>query len=167
MTTSSTDILIVGAGPTGLMLGLELASQRIPFRIIDASVKPSDKSRALVLHSRTLELLARHGIAESFVCKGVYNEAMQVFANGKFVLEVDLKRTRFRDTAFPYPLAISQAETEEVLEDTLRSGRVVLLVHRQLATTRTCEHSVRVVSCNVQSSKKGHQRSNLFPSPEW
>lgn len=66
MSETDIDILIVGGGPTGLMLALELASQENApsFRIIDGASVRSDKSRALALQSRTLELLARHGIAD-------------------------------------------------------------------------------------------------------
>jgi len=62
---AETEVLIVGARPAGLMLALELAPQPIPFRITKASLVRSDKSRALVLHPRTLEFLARHGMSKT------------------------------------------------------------------------------------------------------
>jgi 2-polyprenyl-6-methoxyphenol hydroxylase-like FAD-dependent oxidoreductase len=122
------DILIIGAGPTGLALALELATQTPSpsFRIIEATVERSNKSRALVLHPRSLELLARHGIAQSFLSRGRFNHAIRLFANQKFVFEIDLMKTPFRDTAFPNPLMISQAETEAVLEETLSKYGIVV-----------------------------------------
>jgi 2-polyprenyl-6-methoxyphenol hydroxylase-like FAD-dependent oxidoreductase len=55
----TTPVLIVGAGPVGLTLACELASYRIPVRIIDKAARRTDKSKAIVLWSRTLELLDR------------------------------------------------------------------------------------------------------------
>src|SRR4051812_27441817 len=87
---TTTEILIIGSGPTGLMLALELNMQKIPFRILDSTAIRSDKSRALVLHSRSLELLARHGIAQRFIERGRSNSGVRIFVNAKFVYEVDL-----------------------------------------------------------------------------
>lgn len=64
------DVLIVGAGPVGTTLALELAYQKTSFRIIDQAPERSDKSRALVVQPRTLELLNRHGHAEQLVPQG-------------------------------------------------------------------------------------------------
>ncbi|CZR56715.1 related to tetracenomycin polyketide synthesis hydroxylase tcmG [Phialocephala subalpina] len=119
-----TDVLIVGGGPTGLMLALELTSQDIPFRIIDSSPIRSDKSRALVLHSRTLELLNRHGIAQEFVDRGNFNLAVRIFANQKFVFENDFNIIAFNDTMYQNPLIISQAEIESILDEVLMKHQV-------------------------------------------
>ena len=123
----TTDVLIIGAGPTGGMLALELAMQDIPFRIIDSAPIRSDKSRALVLHSRTLELLNRHGgEAEELVKQGRVNMGVRIFANKKFVFEMDINDIIFPDTMFPAPLMISQAETERFLDKgLLKHGKSV------------------------------------------
>jgi 2-polyprenyl-6-methoxyphenol hydroxylase-like FAD-dependent oxidoreductase len=108
------------------MLALEPASQSIPFRITEAGLVRSDKSRALVLHPRTLELLARHDIVQNFLSRGTFNDSIRIFANQKFAFEIDLKETPFRDTVFPNPLIISQAETETVLCEALEKYGVVV-----------------------------------------
>ncbi|KAE8449614.1 hypothetical protein EG329_007944 [Mollisiaceae sp. DMI_Dod_QoI] len=116
---SHIDVLIVGAGPTGLMLALELGAQNISFRMIDSCPVRSDKSRALVLHSRTLELLNRHGIVQKFIDRGKFNMAVRIFANQKFVFENDFNILAFDDTLYQNPLIISQAEIESVLDEVL------------------------------------------------
>jgi 2-polyprenyl-6-methoxyphenol hydroxylase-like FAD-dependent oxidoreductase len=116
---TTADVLIIGSGPTGLMLGLELSLQKISFRILDSTAIRSDKSRALVLQSRSQELLRRHGIIEKFHALGRINTGMRVFTNKKFAFEVDLLNLGYTDTEFPTPLIISQAETERLLEERL------------------------------------------------
>ena len=63
----STQVLIVGAGPTGLVLALRLARHGIPFRIIDKNGGPGQASRAVVVHARTLEFYRQLGIADEAV----------------------------------------------------------------------------------------------------
>lgn len=120
------EVLIVGGGPTGLMLALELAVHKIRFRIIDSSPTRSDKSRAFVLHSRTLELLNRHGIAQEFIDRGKFNLAVRIFANQKFVFENDFNSIAFDDTMYQNPLIISQAEIESIFDEVLLKMDVIV-----------------------------------------
>src|SRR5271168_3434327 len=123
---AAVDILIVGAGPTGVMLALELALQNISFRIIDSAPTRSDKSRALVLHSRTLELLNRHGIVQELIALGRVTMGVRMLANKKDVFKIDIQDIGFKDTVFGAPLMISQAETEHFLDkELLKYGKSV------------------------------------------
>ena len=114
------DVLIVGGGPTGMMLALELAIQKISFRIIDKEPVRSDKSRALVIQPRTLELLNRHGIAHDIIALGTVGTGIRIFVNKKLAGELDLDDLGFDDTVFPLPLWISQADTEHFLDQALQ-----------------------------------------------
>ncbi|HWB94126.1 MAG TPA: FAD-dependent monooxygenase, partial [Puia sp.] len=60
-------ILICGAGPTGLILAIWLAKREIPFRIIDKAAKPGTASRALVFHARTLEFYRQLGLDQAVI----------------------------------------------------------------------------------------------------
>ena len=102
------------------MLALELAMQNVSFRIIDKEPVRSDKSRALVVHPRTLEMLDRHGLAHEFLALGRLATGVRIFVNKKLALEFDLQDLGFEDTAFPSPLFISQADTERFLDKTLQ-----------------------------------------------
>jgi len=65
--TSETDVLIVGAGPTGLALALWLTRLGVRVRIVDKTREPGTTSRALVIHARTLELYSQIGLADAMV----------------------------------------------------------------------------------------------------
>ena len=67
---ADTQVLIVGAGPVGLTLACDLMRHGIKVRVVDQSAEASVKSKALVVHSRSLELLDDMGIAARFVEKG-------------------------------------------------------------------------------------------------
>src|SRR6185437_9404641 len=68
---SATDILIVGAGPSGLALASELARRSIPFVLIDRQPAGANTSRACVVHARTLEVLEPLGIVPELLARGV------------------------------------------------------------------------------------------------
>src|ERR1700758_4126859 len=68
--TRDTDVLIVGAGPTGLVLALWLTRRGIRVRIIDKTSEPGTTSRALAVQARTLELYRQIGLADAVVSRG-------------------------------------------------------------------------------------------------
>ncbi|KAK2038090.1 FAD binding domain-containing protein [Colletotrichum somersetense] len=113
---SNTDVLIVGAGPTGLTLALELCVQGIPFRLIDKLAEPSDKSRALAVQSRSQELLNRHPhIAESMLTDGTKGPGVNIYCNRRHLVTGTFDDLGIDDTRFPLPLWISQADTEAAM----------------------------------------------------
>ncbi|KAF7876997.1 uncharacterized protein EAF02_008217 [Botrytis sinoallii] len=118
----STAVLIVGAGPTGLTLALELSLQKIPFILIDPLFTQSPNSRALVLHTRSMELFSRHASLVSNLlplCK--QNLGLSFYVNKKNAFEMDLTRENMGvlDTEYSGPYFLSQGETEACLEKQL------------------------------------------------
>ncbi|KAH7034791.1 FAD binding domain-containing protein [Microdochium trichocladiopsis] len=115
--SDNADIIIVGAGPTGLTMALELALQGVSFRIVDKAEKASDKSRALAMHARSLEVLSRHGLRDDLINAGNTPEGMSIKVNGKEVakIQVDPKTAQFPDAARSLPILINQCETETIL----------------------------------------------------
>ncbi|WP_262849750.1 FAD-dependent monooxygenase [Mumia quercus] len=108
------DVLVVGAGPTGLTLALELATHGVPVRVVDAAPDSVHESRALVVQARTLEVLARHGVADALVAEG--EKAFGLTAHGAAkVATIGLFDTTITETAYPYLLFLSQARTEQIL----------------------------------------------------
>ena len=120
MTKSTTDVLIIGGGPTGTALALELAVNNIPFRLVDKVRCRSDKSRALAVQPRTLELLNRHGHVHELIKRGNQGSGGTFFIHGKRVVDLDFSNAHAgADTVFPNTLMISQSDTEHFLDERL------------------------------------------------
>jgi 2-polyprenyl-6-methoxyphenol hydroxylase-like FAD-dependent oxidoreductase len=111
------DVLVVGAGPTGLTLAGELLRRGVRARVIDKAAAPTTQSRALGVHARTLEIFDDFGIADELVSRGLRVEGATMRARERVVLSVDFTGL---DTRFPFVLCVSQAETESVLAELLR-----------------------------------------------
>jgi 2-polyprenyl-6-methoxyphenol hydroxylase-like FAD-dependent oxidoreductase len=121
--TAQTDVLIVGAGPTGLALATQLQRFGTRFRIIDRSLDRARESRALAVQSRTLELLDSVGLAEPLVARGRKGTRVAVHSGARTIGRVQLADIGASDTRFPFILFVSQAETERLIGDHLtRSG---------------------------------------------
>lgn len=116
MTTApDCEVLVVGAGPTGLMAACLLARSGVKVRIIERRVEPTRESRAFAVQARTLELMQSIGLADRFLARGVIAGSVNLHVKGPFRggLNFDLARTA--DTPFPFILMIPQSETEALL----------------------------------------------------
>ncbi|GAA3809423.1 hypothetical protein GCM10022403_049280 [Streptomyces coacervatus] len=112
------DVLVVGAGPTGLALAAQLRAYGASFRIVDRSLDRVHESRALAIQPRTLEALAPFGVTGELIGRG--NPAMQVRMHlPRRVVRLPLFDIGLTDTAYPFLLFLSQAETESVLSEHL------------------------------------------------
>ena len=85
-------VLIVGAGPVRMTMASELARYGVTVRIVDKAAQRTDKSKALVLWSRTLELLDRGGGSAPFVDAGFKAETVKFIAGDKVIGRVDERR---------------------------------------------------------------------------
>jgi 2-polyprenyl-6-methoxyphenol hydroxylase-like FAD-dependent oxidoreductase len=112
----SEPILVVGAGPVGLMAACELRRRGADVRIVDCAEAPADKSKALGVHARTLELLDSMGIADRFIAAGRKIHGTNAFADGKRIVHVEFHDI---DSPFPFVLALPQADTERLLRERL------------------------------------------------
>lgn len=110
------DVVIVGAGPVGLVAACELARRDIGVRVIDTLPIPTAQSRAIALHARTLDALDRMGIVDDLIATGVKSTGMNIISGGKTLVHVPLDEI---DSAYPYTLITAQTETERVLTEHL------------------------------------------------
>src|SRR5882757_6480102 len=114
--THAADVLIVGAGPVGLTAALDLIRHGVPCRIVDKNAARTDKSKALVLWSRTLEVLDHIGGAAPFVAAGMRAHGASLYSDGTRLVHATFDDL---DSPYPYALMIPQSETERVLEERL------------------------------------------------
>ena len=148
MTTNvdtETDVLVVGAGPTGLTMASELLRRGLRTRIIDESEAPTTLSKAIAVHARTLEIFDDLGIADEMLDRGVVLRGATMEAAGATIASVDFAAL---DTRFPFVLSISQVETEAVLDGlvTRHGGRV----ERKTRLTRLRDDGDRVEAVVVK-----------------
>ncbi|MFR9775409.1 FAD-dependent monooxygenase [Micromonospora sp. MS34] len=112
--TVGLDVLVVGAGPTGLTLAAQLAALGVRVRLIDRAADRVHESRALAIQPRTLEVLAGLGATGELVAAGNTAVRLCLHARGR-ARSVPLFDLGLKDTAYPYLLLLSQAETERIL----------------------------------------------------
>ncbi len=118
------DVLIVGAGPTGLTLGIQLARYGVPIRIVDWVPEPMRESRAVAIQRRSMQLFERIEVAALLVERGLHYREVFVHTQQKAIVHQELDL-----------LAVPQSETERILGEWLsvRTGtqveRGVRLVH--------------------------------------
>ncbi|MFI5834440.1 FAD-dependent monooxygenase [Micromonospora sp. NPDC051300] len=124
MLPEHTDVLVVGAGPTGLAVAVTLAGHGVAVTVVEKLAEPPVTSRAAVVHAGTLEVLDRIGIAEPLAARGLRSARFTVRDRDRVLATVGFDRLPSR---YPYALLISQAETEAVLADRLTAlgGRVL------------------------------------------
>jgi 2-polyprenyl-6-methoxyphenol hydroxylase-like FAD-dependent oxidoreductase len=121
----STDVLVVGAGPTGLTVANALSREGITPLIVDADPDVAHTSRAAVVHARTLEVLEPLGVSESLVEQGVRVQTFRVRDRDRVLVEVGFARLPSR---YNFALMCPQDRTEAVLRARLQDSGVQ--VHR-------------------------------------
>ena len=111
----TTEVLIVGAGPTGLMMACQLAMHRVSFRIIDKNTTPSQNSGALILQARTLEIFQQLGIAREAINQGVIADKVEILYNARKIAGTSIKNIGSNLSQFPFLLMLEQSRTEKLL----------------------------------------------------
>lgn len=112
------EVLIVGAGPTGMTAAIELKRAGMGVRIIDKADHMAQYSQALVVQARTLEQFQRYGLVEEMMAHGRKLREAKFFSDGKQIVDFKLDHLASR---FPFALFIPQSETERVLNSHMES----------------------------------------------
>lgn len=113
------DVLIVGAGPTGLMLANQLARRGVRTLIIDRHAGAARETRALGVQARTLEIYRKLGIAERALALGKRGTGANLWAEGRRMGRIPLGEAGAELSAFPFILILGQDDNERLLGERL------------------------------------------------
>src|SRR5215813_3219774 len=108
------DVLIIGAGPTGLVLALWLTKLGIKVRIVDETAEAGTTSRALAVHARTLELYRQLDLTEEVVARGYAVPAVQLWVGGQSAARISFEHIASDLTASPFLYIFPQDEHEKL-----------------------------------------------------
>src|SRR5262245_47126017 len=114
-----TDVLIVGAGPTGLMLANQLVRRGISVLIIDRHAGPSLETRALGVQARTLEIYSQLGIVNRALELGKRGTGGNIWADGEHRARIALNDAGDKVTPYPFLLVLGQDDNERIMGDHL------------------------------------------------
>jgi 2-polyprenyl-6-methoxyphenol hydroxylase-like FAD-dependent oxidoreductase len=148
-------VLIIGAGPTGLVLALWLTKLGIPVRIIDKDNGPGQTSRAIALHARTLEFYQQIGIADEVVTNGIIIERLNLRNNGQQAASVYLGSLGKNLSPFPFVLSFPQDDHEKLLIRHLQFAGVTVERNTELINLSQNNDKVTAII------KKQHQIETL------
>lgn len=127
-----TDVLIVGAGPTGLMLANQLARRGVRPLIIDRHAGPAQQSRALGVQARTLEIYSRLGIVERALELGRRATGANIWAEGRLSARVPVGDIGKDLSPFPYLLILGQDDNERLLGEHLGTWGIAVQWNTEL-----------------------------------
>ena len=111
-----TDVLIIGAGPSGLTLAASLVKNGIATTVVDRQAAGANTSRAAVVNARTLEVLEDLDVARRLVKKGIQAPRFTIRDRARTLIPIDFSEL---PTDYPYSLMVPQSTTEKLLLDRL------------------------------------------------
>jgi 2-polyprenyl-6-methoxyphenol hydroxylase-like FAD-dependent oxidoreductase len=153
------DVLIVGAGPTGLVLALWLTKLGAKVRIVDKTAAPGTTSRALAVHARTLELYRQLDLADTVIARGHKVPAVNLWVGGAKKTTISFENVGADITPYPFLHIFPQDEHEKLLISRLaylgvsversvecigfedRGERVIARLRRADKSVETCQAS--------------------------
>jgi 2-polyprenyl-6-methoxyphenol hydroxylase-like FAD-dependent oxidoreductase len=148
-------VLIVGAGPTGLVLALWLTRLGVHVRIIDKAPEPGTTSRAVAVQARTLELYRQVNISDAIVGGGVQVAAANLWVRGAQVARLPLGRLGEGLSPFPYALTYPQDAHERLLIERLNALSV--RVERRTELLRSMKKRTACGQCS--DGRMGQKKS--------
>lgn len=145
----NTEVLIVGSGPTGLMLACQLLRFGISFQIIDKQADRAHESRAFGIQAKSMEIFQNLGIANDFMEKSMHDVEPYFFVNGKLKLILKLNQLKMTDTPFPSIFFLPQSETEKILIHHIEKCGINIQRQTSLEKFYQTDHLVKSVIKNV------------------
>src|SRR5262245_2492093 len=115
-----TDVLVVGAAPTGLMLANQLARRGIKPMIIDRHSGPAQQTRAIGVQARTMEIYAGVGRVEQALRLGKTTDGAKLWANGRSTARIPVGGIGQGLSPYPFVLMLGQDDNERIMGAKLR-----------------------------------------------
>ncbi len=129
-----TQVLIVGAGPTGLIMACHLLRYGVKFRILDKQQDRAHESRAFAIQAKSMEIFQNLGVVDEFLKLARSNVDFAFFINGKKQIEIKFKHFKHQDTPFPSVYFLPQTETERILIEFLEKKGIYIERQKELIT---------------------------------
>src|SRR6202045_4146894 len=139
-----TDVLIIGAGPTGLVLALWLTKLGAKVRIVDKTAEPGTTSRALAVQARTLELYRQLDLTEAVIAKGHHVPAVNLWVKSERAARIGFESVGSQLTPYPFLHIFPQDQHEQLLIERLQSLGVA--VERQTELIGFTEQKDRITA---------------------
>jgi len=139
------DVLIVGAGPSGLMMACQLALRNISFRIIDKKAHHTNYSGALIVQARSIEIFQQMGIAQTAIQLGTIANEIKLVFNGKKTFTIPVRDIGKGLTQFPYLLLLEQSQTEQLLTNFINNFGYSIERETELSQFTQDDHGVNSV----------------------
>ena len=150
-TTLKTDVLIVGAGPTGLALACQLIRYGIDFVIIDAKEGTTPFSKAIGVQARTLEIYEQMGLARPLVDLGQITKHVRLLEGGQARAEVELGKLGEGRSPYPYLLIVEQGKHEALLHEFIKANGLNV---RWETTLENFSQSETSVTANIRTDNQ-------------
>src|ERR1700688_828026 len=142
---TQSDVLIVGAGPTGLVLALWLTKLGVKVRIVDKTAEPGTTSRALAVQARTLELYRQLDLTEAVIAKGHRVPAVNLWVKGEAAARIAFESVGFGLTPYPFLHIFPQDQHERLLIERLQALGV--MVERRTELLGFTQAATGVTAC--------------------
>lgn len=152
--TIKTDVIIVGAGPTGLALACQLIRYDIDFIIFDRKESITDLSKAIAVQARTLEIYEQMGLATHAVEAGAVARAVNIVTNGEIRSSINLSDIGKDLSPFPFVLLLEQSKNEQLLYDYLRQHDKTVWWQTALEKVSQTEKQVTATAKNTSGETR-------------
>jgi 2-polyprenyl-6-methoxyphenol hydroxylase-like FAD-dependent oxidoreductase len=149
-----TDVLIVGAGPAGLLVANLLARAHVNFVMLDKKAGPVDDTRAILIHGRTLELLDKLDLADPAVADGQKMTRVHILINGKQKVDLPLNAAGEQISPYNYSLVHDQSKTERLLLSGLEPFHPPIAWNTELVSLSQNEREVTAVIKRADGSEE-------------
>jgi 2-polyprenyl-6-methoxyphenol hydroxylase-like FAD-dependent oxidoreductase len=141
---TNTDVIIAGAGPTGLMAALLLHKCGISLRIFDKGEQQAHESRAFALQARSLELMLGLGIADEFIHAGLISPGLKLYVNNNLAATMPIDDIGDTDSPYSFVLMLPQSHIEKIMIEHLAKAGINIERNSELTGITQADESVTV-----------------------